>query len=306
MADLPEISQNLDEPLPQVDPGSAMVPYRMARTAPGGQSVVTTGYGPRARPPIQPPEAFGGGVGMPSLDQVYQAAFSKLPVEEAVQAVQAATKFMGQRLLAKAAQNGEPMDQAWAKYGYLAVGGATGVPELLKIQAAREAAKRGTIHQAGGGLYRIPQTGAAETLVPPNPPAPKLHVNSTTGEIIKENPGGKFEVLREGKEKPQTPDESVTEEYQLKAVKGQPARPASSGFLGIGAHPATPAVEAQPAKTIKKTQKLRVGQTPPPAADLPNPAQSKTQNTITTKEQYDALPSGTIYVGKDGKKYRKP
>lgn len=35
-------------------------------------------------------------------------------------------------------------------------------------------------------------------------------------------------------------------------------------------------------------------------------ARSTAPPTVTTREQFDALPSGTVYIGKDGKKYRKP
>jgi len=37
-----------------------------------------------------------------------------------------------------------------------------------------------------------------------------------------------------------------------------------------------------------------------------NSTSSSAHQTVTTKAQYDALPSGTIYTGKDGKLYRKP
>jgi hypothetical protein len=37
------------------------------------------------------------------------------------------------------------------------------------------------------------------------------------------------------------------------------------------------------------------------------PAETKpAPQSVTTREQFDALPSGTVYLGKDGKKYRKP
>jgi hypothetical protein len=41
--------------------------------------------------------------------------------------------------------------------------------------------------------------------------------------------------------------------------------------------------------------------------DLMNPKQkTEVGETVTTKEQYDALSSGAVYTGKDGRKYRKP
>jgi hypothetical protein len=40
--------------------------------------------------------------------------------------------------------------------------------------------------------------------------------------------------------------------------------------------------------------------------DFSTPASQRGGKTITTKGQFDALPAGTIYTGKDGKQYRKP
>lgn len=95
---------------------------------------------------------------------------------------------------------------------------------------------------------------------------------------------------------PQT--ETVTE--TIPATEGVPATPgqaARSGFLGIGARPAVPATAAIPAAGEKKiTRKVTVT----------SPTATSTPGRITTKAQFDALPSGTVYIGKDGKRYRKP
>lgn len=46
-------------------------------------------------------------------------------------------------------------------------------------------------------------------------------------------------------------------------------------------------------------------QAPIPQAAAPTGTETETI-TITSKEQFNKLPSGSVYVGKDGKKYRKP
>lgn len=178
--DLPPISQDLNDPLPQVDPNSDLVPYRTASNLPGQSPQVTAGYAPRARPPIQPPEGFGGGVGMPSLDRIYQAAFSKLPVDEAVKAVDAATRYIGQRGYQKDLASGMNAAQAFAKWGPTLFKQATGIPESIersvappispqqlivnrlnqaKFDAAQAAAKQkadeGDLRTVGGVLYRV-------------------------------------------------------------------------------------------------------------------------------------------------------
>jgi hypothetical protein len=44
-----------------------------------------------------------------------------------------------------------------------------------------------------------------------------------------------------------------------------------------------------------------------PEIPAEKPAETKpASQSVTTREQFDALPSGTVYLGKDGKKYRKP
>lgn len=183
--DLPAIDSSLDAPLPQVAPNSDLVPYRMARTDPGGQPVVTTGYGPRARPPIQPPDNF-------DLRRVMDAAFSNLPVDQAVKAIEAATRFQGQRGYMRDLQNGMNAAQAFAKWGPMLFHQATGIPEAIdrsvptpitpqqmiqnrlnqqKFEAAQTAAKAkadaGMVRSVGGGLYRVKPEGQPETLIAP-------------------------------------------------------------------------------------------------------------------------------------------
>lgn len=130
--DLPQVSQDPSISLPQVDPTSEQVPYRIGTKQPGGDYVYTTGYGARARP-VQPPS--GGGVGLPDLSQLYSDAFKNLPVEQAIQAIEAATQYIGQRGYMKDLQSGASAAQAFAKWGpMLFHRNTTGLSEAIKLQ----------------------------------------------------------------------------------------------------------------------------------------------------------------------------
>lgn len=260
MPDLPQISQNLDDPLPQVDPNSDLVPYRMSRTDPGGQPVVTTGYGPRARPPIQPPEGFGGGVGMPSLDRIYQAAFSQLPVDEASKAVEAAIRFQGLRGYQRDLANGLNAAQAFAKWGPSLFHQATGIPEAIDRSVPTPITPQQMIqNRLNQAKFDAAQAAAKQR---------------QAADAAKQALAERRQNFLESK-----PDESVTETYKIPAVEGQEAQPESKGFLGFGAHPATPAVEAQPERTIRKTTKV--------------PSQGKRVKVIGPKGQKGTVPEGS-------------
>lgn len=105
---------------------------------------------------------------MPSLDQTYQAAFSKLPVDEAVKAVEAAVRYQGLRGYQRDLASGANAAQAFAKWGPMLFRQATGIPEALDI--TKPVAPQ--LRVAGGGLYRVPEKGPAETLVAPTPKPP--------------------------------------------------------------------------------------------------------------------------------------
>ncbi len=118
--DQPDISPDLDVPLPQVPADSALVPYRTARRIPGQQPVVTTGYGARAQPLMSPSP---GTQGVPDLSRMMRRAFEQLPVDQAIKATNAAQQFMGQRMFSQAVQKGVPLPQAWATYGKMMFAG---------------------------------------------------------------------------------------------------------------------------------------------------------------------------------------
>lgn len=301
MADLPEISQNLDDPLPQVDPGSAMVPYRMARTSPGGQPVVTTGYGPRARPPIQPPEGFGVGVGMPGLDQIYQAAFQKLPVDEAVKAAEAATRYQGIRGYQKELQNGANAAQAFAKWGPMLFHQATGIPEAID----RSVPTPITPQQMIQNRLNQQKFEAAQAATKAKADAAKVMTPYQAAEI---------ELRRKAAGK-------TTEKKATVTVPLDPANPEGAKISGPADDPTVAAAMAKheeffkpkppvetPGLFDRAKSALGLGSARATTSP-PNPAMSQKKDEapkVTSKEQFDALKSGDIYVGKDGKRYRKP
>lgn len=165
---------------------------------------------------------------------------------------------------------------------------AAGVPES-------EAASRVGLNLMGasgygmGRRYNVAGVGLVDQYGNVVAPAPKKEqrgvsvagvglVNPVTGEVMVPTP------------------EKITETETIPATFGTPAIPAQSarkGFLGIGAREAAPAVPATPAKGEKRITTTVRGEPTSP-------------EKITSKAEYDALPKGAIYIGKDGKRYRKP
>jgi hypothetical protein len=113
--------------------------------------------------------------------------------------------------------------------------------------------------------------------------------------------------------------DTVTE--TIPAVEGSPAvpaQPASTGFLGFGARAAIPAQPAIPGRGEQKRTRHVPVQLDTASGSLMDAYRAKTATgtaptatgseppQITTQEQYDALTPGSIYIGKGGKRYRKP
>lgn len=84
---------------------------------------------------------------------------------------------------------------------------------------------------------------------------PDIHFGPQ-GEVLSADPSGNVKVLR-GRDQAPAPLESVTETYKIPAVEGVEGKPAYKGLFGTGlfAHPAIPAVAAQPERTITKRVK---------------------------------------------------
>jgi hypothetical protein len=85
-----------------------------------------------ARQPIAAPSGAGG-VPLPDMSTAYQQAFSHLPIDQAIKAVQMATKFQGQRGYQADIQSGTPAASALAKWSPLLFGGsATGQAGIMR------------------------------------------------------------------------------------------------------------------------------------------------------------------------------
>lgn len=244
MPDLPPIPYDVNDSLPE-SPDPSLTPYRItARPGPGqeGPENVVTGYGPRR--PITPPAMAGqGAVGMPDMSNAYIAAYSHLPVDEAAKAMQAANKYIAMRGYQSDLQQGKDAQATWAKWAPMLIGSGTGVPEALKAMDAQRTAQQAPMVYPGGTTY-------GGRFYPG--PKPTTHIGAR-GQVIQVDPSGQVKVLREPDES--TSPETVTESYKIPEVQAQEAVPESKGFLGFGAHPASPAVAGQPERTIKRTVK---------------------------------------------------
>lgn len=196
MADLPDISEDVNDPLPKVDPNSDVVPFRTTATDPNGQVRVLTGYGQRgSRPMIQPP----GGVPVPDIAQGITAAFQNLPVNEAIKATEAAIRYQGLRGYQRDLQGGSNAAQAFAKWGPMLFRTATGIPEAIDRSVPTPITPQQQIQNAlNQRKFEAAQVEAKrradEAAAKAN--APSLSINNSTGEIIKKLPGGNFEVVR--------------------------------------------------------------------------------------------------------------
>lgn len=86
---------------------------------------------------------------------------------------------------------------------------------------------------------------------------------------------------------------------QLKSPDGtvpQPQQPAGmfSGIPGVDPQTGAPIQQGSPSPT------------PNPASPIPGQQPSAGAGVVTTRAQFDALPSGATYTGANGKKYKKP
>lgn len=277
---LPKIDPSLNMPLPQ---GNAdLVPYRIARTDPGMAQVTTTGYAPRARAPIQPPG--GGGMGAPDLGPLYAEAFKRLPVDEALQAVEAANKFVAQRGYMRDIESGKNAAEAFAKWGPMLFKNATGIPEAIDRSVPTPISP----YQQAQLKMRQQQLNA-----------PRLHFGSA-GEVIQET-GAKeqpFKVLRAGEQKPNK-EATIT-------VPLNPDNPDGAKITG-------PANNPEVIAAVKKHEDALAPKPVPveksllqKAKEMFSGAPPEAPKAVKSKADYEALPSGTIYLGKDGKRYKKP
>jgi hypothetical protein len=224
---------------------------------------------------------------------------------------------LGQQKLAQAKEyNDQRIKQAAQKF-------TTQQQAQQEIGAIDAAVANGDIDEEEGRKQKISaivrnSAGTASAVGPMlqtlRPPA--TFGKSAAGQEYVTEPTGE---ARWGAAPARAPTDTVTE--TIPAVEGSPAvpaQPASKGFLGFFAHPDIP---SQPAilghGDLKRTRHVPI-QIDTASGSLMDAYRAKTATgtaptatgtappQITTQEQYDALAPGSIYIGKGGKRYRKP
>ena len=102
------------------------------------------------------------------------------------------------------------------------------------------------------------------------------------------------------------PEVSDTEKIEKEAPReANPGSPGSNGIMGFGAKPAVPPAPAVPGHgEIRRTIKYPRGVTPPAPGSDPGTATGKFP-TVSSQQDFDALPKGATYINK-GKTYVKP
>lgn len=189
------------------------------------------------------------------------------------QAMMAQQKFEAQKGYASDIAAGKTPQEAFNKWGPMLFGKANQPPRRYNVAGV------GLVDESGNVITPRPQTTSTRTV-----PGVGL-VDAQTGKVIVPIPV-----------KPET--QTITEKIPAtEAIPPTAAQAARKGFLGIGARPAipaTPGVPGQPERTISRK------------VPIESPVAAAAPERVTTKAQFDALPKGTIYVGEDGKRYRKP
>jgi hypothetical protein len=269
----------------------------MSRTDPGGQPVVTTGYGQRARPPIQPPG--GGGPQFPDLDRIANAAFSNLPVDEAIKATEAATRFIGLRGYQKELESGRNAAQAFAKWGPMLFRQATGIPEAID----RSVPTPITPQQLIGNRMRQQEIDNQQKAAQARIDAAKVMTPYQSAEIELRK---QAQAAKPAKEMSKSEEESLKDiyaeikEYREASLKLNPNIKKEKARIDDLQH-----------KMLDAKQRIEAITKPPSAgtSKAPNPAGTKTSgepSKVTTQEQWNDLPSGTVYLDESGKKWKKP
>lgn len=286
--------QDLEPGMPiQPQPPVASIP---APAVPPVQPPPTAGAIPRSmRPPVnQAP----GGFNM----ELWREQNAQLPMAKAEEAVGSALRFQAVRQYQADIAAGKSPAEALARSAPLMFYGPkntlSGAAQFMRATAPPQT----KYQDIGGVLYEIvpgqrpvpiPPRGVSQKLDPVEQGFLKqdlLKLKEIEDDPAFSMPNAKGEDLRRrahdirNKITIQYRRRTPTEAIPPVPLPGAPQPPTPTAIApGVTTPPAIPA---------------------PPVAAAPAPAPSTP--TITTKEQFDRLPSGTIYVGKNGRRYRKP
>jgi len=269
-----------------------------------------------ARSPIAPPGGAGAVVA-PDLGQGIRAAFAHLPVDQAVKAIELAMQYQGQRGFVQDTQNGMPSAQAMAKWGPMLFSRSpTGIATALRLanpnQISPAEAARIALAQRQQNLREQTAKNALSPLqhqdLMVKAAALREAQRAVSSALTTEDPAVMAQARRALAAAQQDYD-------NFRASIGGAPVPAPVATAGpaplVPPAPAPAAATVAPPPGLLARARNAIFGSPapapaaPPARNAPvSPAAPKTQ--VMTQAQYDALPPGTVYIGKNGKKYRKP
>lgn len=311
--DIPDYSTDEGD---QSDPGIAldegqpvgaqtMAPPIMLR---GPQGPAAPSLAPRPTPPMTAPppanplspEALANNMNWARLQ--YQLA--NTPIGEAEQAVAQALKFQALRQYQNDIAAGMAPDKALAKSAVQMFAN----PKQSNLGQAASFIRSTTpsapkLIDVGGMLYRQNPDGSVTALTTGRP-ARRYNVG---GVLYEQGPDGKMTAITPPKlppgEKLSEADKALlgADVADLKATEKKVESTDEHGFglfHPLGGNKSEMDALRKKAQDLRQKIQVQYG----------HGTRSATGNSeqITTKAQYDALPSGTVYVGKGGKRYRKP
>lgn len=213
-------------------------------------------------------------------------ATADLPIDQAEQAVTTALKFQGLRGYQKDIADGKPANEALARWAPIMfsqpkAGTLSGAASMIRAGQGPQ----NKIMDIGGVGYRYDdKTGTMTALTPPKavaaPKDPTLladynsirrQMDAVTKELEADPAGPGAPFLRQKLLNLQSVAEATR--VQMNSPRPGVAAPSGAEARVTAPLPATPAAAPQ---------------------------------TVTSKAQFDALPSGAIYIGRNGRRYRKP
>lgn len=243
---------------------------------------------------------------MDQLPNLMRAMYTSLPVEDAERAVSAAIQFQGLRGYRRDLDSGTDATTALAKWGPLMFYQKPSV--IAPMAKAFQKPAMSPYQQAQIELARqkldIARRAAGQSKMPTE------FKRDPTKEYITAG-GALIPPVRPSPTELETVTETIPAVEGVPAVPPVPAKPLINilgvpiPFTGKAAVPGFPGVEARGERKI--TRKIPAkAQTEVKTAPLSDVTETEPGfPKVTSKAQYDALKPGTIYIGKDGKKYRK-
>lgn len=265
-----------------VRPAPTMTPPPPAAVAPP-MPIAMPGRAPIAPPPGLDTTLSVGGRQLPNwtgAGQLQMAqALQGVPIEQAQQAVQSAIQMQAQRGLSRDLQSGMDAAQAFQKWMPTLISAR---PPTLGQAADFIRAVRPPVQKpinVGGTLYNIAPGGQSVTVTPGQrvkPPEMSQLDKSRLADLVSNSRAirRRFAAGTGTDQDRADLEANLNEERTILNRNRRPLQPTMQG----------------------STQLTAIPQTSPQTAP----------QKVTTKAQFDSLAPGAIYIGKDGKRYRKP